>query len=77
MWRAWDLLYLLCIQTLSETLFVSQVFHTIYLQMNPSKLQMNDNKTDSMAIDTWSKLSQVFPILTPLSISGYDISFSQ
>ena len=42
-----------------------------------SKLKMNDDKTELMAIGTRSKLSQVIPNLAPMSISGCDIPFSQ
>ena len=42
-----------------------------------SKLKMNDDKTQLMAIGTRSKLSQVIPNLAPMSISGCDIPFSQ
>ena len=45
--------------------------------MADSKLKMNDDKTELMAIGTRSKLSQVIPNLAPMSISGSDISFSQ
>ena len=45
--------------------------------MVDSKLKMNDDKTDLMAIGTRSKLSQVIPNLAPMSISGCDILFSQ
>ena len=45
--------------------------------MDDSKLKMNDDKTELMAIGTRSKLSQVIPNLAPMSISGYDIPFSQ
>ena len=45
--------------------------------MGDSKLKMNDDKTELMAIGTRSKLSQVIPNLTPMSISGCDIPFSQ
>ena len=41
-----------------------------------SKLKMYDDKTELMAIGTRSKLSQVIPNLTPMSISGCDIPFS-
>ena len=40
-------------------------------------LHMNDDKTERMAICTRSKLSQVIPVLTPISFSGCDIPFSQ
>ena len=41
-----------------------------------SKLKMNDDKTELIAIGTRSKLSQVIPILAPIqSISGCDINF--
>ena len=42
-----------------------------------SKLKMNDDKTELMAIGTRSKLSQIIPNLAPVSISGCDIPFSQ
>ena len=45
--------------------------------MADSKLKMNDDKTELMAIGTRSKLSQVIPSLAPMSISGCDIPFSQ
>ena len=45
--------------------------------MGDSKLKMNDDKTERMAIGTRSKLSQVIPSLTCMSISGCDIPFSQ
>ena len=45
--------------------------------MGDSKLKMNDDKTELMAIGTKSKLSQVIPNLAPMSISGCDIPFSQ
>ena len=45
--------------------------------MGDSKLKMNDDKSDLMAIGTRSKLSQVIPNLAPMSISGCDIPFSQ
>ena len=45
--------------------------------MADSKLKMNDDKTELMAIGTMSKLSQVIPNLAPMSISGCDIPFSQ
>ena len=44
--------------------------------MADSKLKMNDDKTELMAIGTRSKLSQVIPNLAPMSISGCDIPFS-
>ena len=37
--------------------------------MADSKLKMNDDKTELMAIGTRSKLSQVIPNLAPMSIS--------
>ena len=46
-------------------------------RMGDSKLKMNDDKTELMAIDAMSKLSQVIPNLAPMSISGCDIPFSQ
>ena len=45
--------------------------------MADSKLKMNHDKTELMAIGTRSKLSQVIPNLAPMSISGCDIPFSQ
>ena len=45
--------------------------------MGHSKLKMNDDKTELMAIGTRSILSQVIPNLAPMSISGCDIPFSQ
>ena len=45
--------------------------------MCDSKLKMNDNKTELMAIGTRSKLRQVIPNLAPMSISGCDIPVSQ
>ena len=45
--------------------------------MADSKLKMNDDKTELMAIGIRSKLSQVIPNLAPMSISGCDIPFSQ
>ena len=45
--------------------------------MGDSKLKMNDDKTEFMAIGTRSKLSQVVPNLTPMSVPGCDIPFSQ
>ena len=45
--------------------------------MADSKLKMNDDKTELMAIGTRSKLSQVISNLAPISISGCDIPFSQ
>ena len=45
--------------------------------MGDSKLKMNDDKTELMAIRTRSKLSQIIPNLAPASISGCDIPFSQ
>ena len=45
--------------------------------MADSKLKMNDDKTELMAIGTRSKLSQVIPNLAPMSISGCDIPFPQ
>ena len=45
--------------------------------MADSKLKMNDDKTELMAIGTRSKSSQVIPNLAPMSISGFDIRFSQ
>ena len=45
--------------------------------MADSKLKMNDDKTEVLAIGTRSKLSQVIPNLASMSISGCDIPFSQ
>ena len=45
--------------------------------MGDSKLKINDDKTELMAIGTRSKLSQVIPNLAPMSISGCDTPFSQ
>ena len=45
--------------------------------MSDSKLKMNDDKTEPMAVFTGSKISQVIPNLTLMSISGSDIPFSQ
>ena len=45
--------------------------------MCDSKLKMNDDKAELMAIGTRSTLSQVTPNLAPMSISGCDIPFSQ
>ena len=45
--------------------------------MDDSKLKMSDDKTELMAIGTRSKLSQFIPNLSPMSISGWDIPFSQ
>ena len=45
--------------------------------MGDSKLKMNDDKTELMAIGTRSNLSQVVPNFAPMSISGCDIPFSQ
>ena len=45
--------------------------------MGDSKLKMNDDKTELMAIGTRSKLSQAIPNLTPMSNSGCNIPFSQ
>ena len=40
-------------------------------------LKMNHDKTELIAIGTKPKISQVTPNLTPVSISGYNIPFSQ
>ena len=40
--------------------------------IDDSKLKMNDDKAELVAIGTRSKLSQVIPNLTPMSISGCD-----
>ena len=45
--------------------------------MIDSKLKKSDDKTDLIAIGSKSQINQVTPILTPVSISGYDIPFSQ
>ena len=45
--------------------------------MNVRKLTMNDDKTELIVIGTKSMIYQVTPNLTPVSISGYDIPFSQ
>ena len=45
--------------------------------MGDSKLKMNDDKTELMAIGTRSKLSQVIPNLTPMFVSGCDIPLSR
>ena len=45
--------------------------------MGDSKLKVNDDKTELMAIAARSILSQVIPNLAPISISGCDIPFSQ
>ena len=45
--------------------------------MSDRKLKMNDDKTELIAIGTKSMINQVTPNLTPVSISGYDIPFSQ
>ena len=45
--------------------------------MSDSKLKMNDDKTELIAIGTKSMINQVTPNLTPVSISGYDIQFSE
>ena len=45
--------------------------------MGDSKLKMNDDKTELMAIGTGSKLSQVIPNSTHMPISGCEIPFSQ
>ena len=45
--------------------------------MGYSKLKMNDNITEFVAIGTRSELIQVIPNLAPMSISGCDIPFSQ
>ena len=45
--------------------------------MGDSKLKLNDDKTELMAIGTRLKLSQVIPYLAFMSISGCDIPFSQ
>ena len=45
--------------------------------MSDLRLKMNDDKTELIAIGTKSVINQVTPNLTPASISGYDIPFSQ
>ena len=45
--------------------------------MIDSKFKMNDDKTDLIAIGVKSKISQVTPNLTPVSIFGFDRPFSQ
>ena len=45
--------------------------------MDDSKLKMDYDKTELMAIGTRSKMSQVIPNLTHMFISGCDIPFSQ
>ena len=45
--------------------------------MSDRKLKMNDDKTELIAIGTKPMINQVTPNLTPVSISGYDIPFSQ
>ena len=45
--------------------------------MGDSKLKMNDDNTELMAIGTRSKLSQVIFNFAPMSISDCDIPFSQ
>ena len=45
--------------------------------MRESKLKMNDDKSELMAIGIRSKISQAIPNLAPMSISGCDIPFSQ
>ena len=45
--------------------------------MSDSMLKMNNDKTELLAIGTKSKICQVNPSLTPVSISGHDIPFSQ
>ena len=45
--------------------------------MVDNKSKMNEHKTEHMAIDTRPKISQVIPNLTPMSISGCNMPFSQ
>ena len=45
--------------------------------MSDSMLKMNNDRTELIAIDAKSKIYQVTPSLTPLSISGHDIPLSQ
>ena len=42
-----------------------------------SKLKKNDAKIKLMAISIKSQINQVTPNLTPVSITGYDVAFSQ
>ena len=45
--------------------------------MSDSMLKMNHDKTELIAIGTKLKISQVTLSLTPVSISGHNILFSQ
>ena len=45
--------------------------------MSDRKSTMNDDETELIAIGTRSKISQLIPNLTPVSICGCDIPFSQ
>ena len=45
--------------------------------MSDSMLKMNNDKTELITIGTKSKISQVTLSLTPVSISGHNIPFSQ
>ena len=47
----------------------------IVLKMGDSKIMMNDNKTELIAIGTKSKLSQVLHIPIPMFVSSCDIPF--
>ena len=53
------------------------LFERLVEWMGDSKLKMNDDKTELMAIGTRSKLSQVIPIRAPVFISGCNIPFFQ
>ena len=57
--------------------FLKDCIEDVAEWMGDSKLKMNDDKTELMAIGTRSKLSQVIPYLASMSISGCDIPFSQ
>ena len=45
--------------------------------MSDSKLKKNDDKTELIVTGTKSKISQITSNFVPVSISGYDIPFSQ
>ena len=45
--------------------------------MSDSKLKINDDKPELIAIGTKSIINQATSNLTPMSVSGYDIPFSQ
>ena len=47
------------------------------MSLSGCMLKMNHDKIDLIAIRTKSKISQVTPSLTPVSISGHNIPFSQ